>query len=158
MPRSVPTSTRILRAATTWGAVAAIGVAVIGGVIGFLIAGADGAFSAFAGAAIAALLMLLTSGSILIANRWFGDALYVPIFFGIVLGGWIVKLVLFIAAMLLLRGQPWIEPGIFFAAVVVGVLASLAIDAITLLKMRLPYVEVALPGDEDDSDGDGAKD
>lgn len=152
MPRSVPTSTRILRAATTWGAVAAIAVAILGGGIGFLVAGANGAFSGLAGAVIAALLMLLTSASILIANRWFGDALYVPIFFGIVLGGWIVKLVVFIVAMLVLRGQPWIEPVVFFVAVVVGVLATLAIDAVVMLRMRLPYVETRLPGDDDADD------
>lgn len=152
MPPSVPTSTRILRAATAWGAIAAAAVAVVGGGIGFLVAGADGAFSALAGAVIAALLMLLTSASILIANRWFGDALYVPIFFGIVLGGWIVKLVIFIVAMLLLRDQPWIEPVVFFIAVVIGVFATLAIDAITLLRMRLPYVETRLPGDDEATD------
>ena len=152
MPRSVPTSTRILRAATTWGAVAAIAVAILGGGIGFLVAGANGAFSGLAGAVIAAILMLLTSASILIANRWFGDALYVPIFFGIVLGGWIVKLVVFIVAMLVLRGQPWIEPVVFFVAVVVGVLATLAIDAVVMLRMRLPYVETRLPGDDDADD------
>lgn len=157
MPRSIPTSTRILRAATTWGAIAAGALAVIGGVVGYLVAGSDGALSAVAGAVIAAVLMLMTSVSILIANRWFGDALYVPIFFGIVLGGWILKLIVFIAAMLLLRGQPWIDPVIFFVAVVVGVLASLAIDAVALLKMRLPYVEVELPGDDDSDEpaGDG---
>ncbi|WP_105567720.1 hypothetical protein [Microbacterium halophytorum] len=157
MPRSIPTSTRILRAATTWGAIAAGALALIGGVIGYLVAGWDGAMSAIAGAVIAAVLMLMTSVSILIANRWFGDALYVPIFFGIVLGGWILKLIIFIVAMLVLRGQSWIEPVIFFIAVVVGVLASLAIDAFALLKMRLPYVEVALPGDDepgDDADRD----
>lgn len=154
MPRSVPSSTRILRAATGWGAVVALAVAVIGGIVGLIVAGANGALSALAGAVIAAVLMLLTSGSILIANRWFGDALYVPIFFGIVLGGWLVKLVIFVVAMLLLRGQPWIEPVIFFVAVVVAVLATLAIDAVTLLKIRLPYVEAKLPGEEEEADGE----
>jgi len=156
MPRAVPTSTRVLRAATTWGALVALGVAVIGGIIGYLVAGANGALSALAGAVIAAVMMLLTSASILIANRWFGDALYVPIFFGIVMGGWLIKLVIFIVAMLLLRGQPWIEPVVFFIAVVVAVLATLAIDAVTLLKMRIPYVETPLPGDDEGESDDDA--
>ncbi|WP_345752416.1 hypothetical protein [Microbacterium rhizophilus] len=151
MSRPDPTSissTPVLRTALIWGAVATVVVAVVGGGIGFAVAGADGAFSALAGAAIAAVFMLLTAVSILIANRWFGDALYVPIFFGIVLGGWLLKLVLFIVALLLLRGQPWIVPGVFFVSLVVSVVASLAIDGIAMLRSRAPYVDVKLPGED----------
>ncbi|MER7798036.1 hypothetical protein [Microbacterium sp. NPDC096154] len=143
-------STPVLRTALLWGGIATLVIAVVGGGIGFAIAGGDGALSAFAGAAIAAVFMLLTAVSILIANRWFGDALYVPIFFGIVLGGWLLKLVLFIVALLVLRGQPWVVPGVFFVALVVSVLASLAIDGIAMFRSREPYVDVRLPGEGGD--------
>lgn len=148
-------STPVLRTALVWGAVATLVVAVAGGAIGFAVAGADGMLSALAGAAIAAAFMLLTAVSILVANRWFGDALYVPIFFGIVLGGWLLKLVLFIVALMLLRGQPWIVPGVFFVALVVSVVASLAIDGIAMFRSRAPYADVRLPG-EGDRPGGGA--
>ncbi len=148
-PDAAPiSSTPVLRTALIWGAVATVVVAVVGGGIGFAIAGADGMLSAFAGAAIAAAFMLLTAVSILIANRWFGDPLYVPIFFGIVLGGWLLKLVLFIVALLVLRGQPWIVPGVFFVALVVSVVSSLAIDGIAMFRSRAPYVDVTLPGED----------
>lgn len=150
MPKTRPASTRILRAATVWGAVATLAIAVIGAGIGYLVGGPHAAYSALAGAAIAAILMLLTSASILFANRWFGQDLFVPLFFGIVMGAWILKLIVFIAAMLLLRGQPWIDPVVFFVAVVLSVLASLAIDAVTMMRIRLPYADVKLPGDDDD--------
>lgn len=145
-------STPVLRTALAWGAIVTVVVAAVGGGIGFAMAGTDGMFSALAGAAIAAVFMLLTAVSILVANRWFGDDLYVPIFFGVVLGGWLLKLVLFIVALMVLRGQPWIVPGIFFVSLVVSVVASLAIDAIAMLRSRTPYVDVQLPG-EDASDG-----
>ncbi|GAA3664639.1 hypothetical protein [Microbacterium marinilacus] len=145
-------STPVLRTALVWGAIVTVVVAAVGGGIGFAMAGADGMFSALAGAAIAAVFMLLTAVSILVANRWFGDDLYVPIFFGVVLGGWLLKLVLFIVALMVLRGQPWIVPGIFFVSLVVSVVASLAIDAIAMLRSRTPYVDVQLPG-EGASDG-----
>jgi hypothetical protein len=50
-----------------------------------------------------------TAGTILIANRWYGDPLYVPIFFGAVMGGWL-KFVVFLVVLFLLRGQPWLNP------------------------------------------------
>ncbi|MBD3943365.1 hypothetical protein IF188_16865 [Microbacterium sp. NEAU-LLC] len=161
MNASPVSSTPILRTVLVWsGSVTAI-LAVVGAVVGFLVAGVDGLWSALAGVLIAALFLGITAASILIANRWFGDALYVPIFFGIVLGGWILKFVVFLIALFVLRGQPWIEPPVFFVALVVSVLASLAIDVIALVRMRVPVVDVELPSDPDagertDDSGAGA--
>ena len=85
--------------------------------------------------------------------RGFGDALYVPIFFGIVLGGWILKFVVFLIALFVLRDQPWIVGPVFFLALVASVLASLAIDVVVLLRMRVPHVsDVDLPTDPDAGD------
>ena len=45
-----------------------------------------------------------------------------------------------------LRGQPWLNPTVFFVAVVVSILTSLAIDVVVMLRMRVPYVgDAALP-------------
>ena len=92
-------STPILRTALVWsGAVTAV-LAIAAAVIGFLVAGTEGLWSGLAGVLIAAVFLGITAASILIANRWYGDPLYVPAFFGIVLGGWLLKLVLFIVAL-----------------------------------------------------------
>ncbi|WP_435526214.1 hypothetical protein [Microbacterium elymi] len=96
------TSTPVLRAVLIWSAVVTAVLAVIGAVIGFIVAGAPGLFSALAGIILAALFLGITGASILIANRWFGDPLYTPIFFGIVLGGWLLKFVVFIVALIVL--------------------------------------------------------
>jgi hypothetical protein len=141
-------STPVLRTALTWGGIVAGVLAVVGAIAGFLVAGGEGLASALAGVVVAAVFLGITAGSILIANRWFGDALYVPIFFGIVLGGWILKLVVFIVAMLVLREQAWIEPLVFYVALVVSVLAALAVDVVVLLRLRVPSVsDVSLPSD-----------
>jgi hypothetical protein len=143
-------STPILRATLTWSAVVTAALAVIGSVIGYVVAGQDGLWSALAGVVLAAVFLAITGASILIANRWFGDPLYVPIFFGVVMGGWIVKLVLFIVILLALRGQPWIEPAVFFVAIVVSVLASLLVDVVVMVRMRVPHAsDVQLPTDPD---------
>ncbi|WP_106816105.1 hypothetical protein [Microbacterium timonense] len=153
MSQTPLSSTPILRTVLVWSGSVTAGLLVIGAVIGFLVAGADGLWSAVAGVLIAAVFLGITAASILIANRWFGDALYVPIFFGIVLGGWILKFVVFLIALFVLRDQPWIVGPVFFLALVVSVLASLVIDVVVLLRMRMPHVsDVELPTDPDAGD------
>lgn len=149
-------SSPILRAVLKWGAIVMGALAVLGAVIGFLVDGSDGLWSALVGIVLGGLFLAITAGSILIANRWFGTDLYVPIFFGIVLGGWIIKFVLFLVAVLVLNEQPWVNPVVMFLAIVFGVLGSLVVDALVLMRMRLPYVsDTKLPGDdEDDAEND----
>lgn len=139
-------SNALFRTTLLWSAGAALLLAVIGAVIGFAVAGASGLWSALVAVALAAIFLGLTAGTILVANRWYGDPLYVPIFFGAVMGGWIVKFVLFIVVLLVLRGQPWLNPTVFFVALVVSVIVSLVIDVVIMLKMRIPHVgDVSLP-------------
>jgi len=152
MSASPVSSTPILRTVLVWSGSVTAALAVVGAIVGYLVAGTDGLWSALAGVVIAALFLAITAASILIANRWFGDALYVPIFFGIVLGGWILKFVVFLIALFVLRDQPWIVAPVFFVALVVSVLASLAIDVIVLVRMRVPVVDVELPTDPDAGD------
>lgn len=146
-------STAILRTTLVWSGIVTAALAVVGGLLGYLVAGVTGLWSALAGVLIAAVFLGITGLSILIANRWYGDALYVPIFFGIVLGGWILKFVVFLVALLVLREQPWIDPTVFFLAVVASILASLAVDVVVMLRMRVPHVsDVELPTDPDAGD------
>ncbi|MFS0793341.1 hypothetical protein [Microbacterium sp. 1P10AE] len=146
-------STPILRTALVWGGIVTAVLLVAGAVVGFLTAGPGGLGSALVGVAVSAFFLAVTAASILIANRWFGDPLYVPIFFGIVLGGWLLKLVLFIVAIVILRGQDWVNPVVFYVALVVSVLASLAVDVVVLLRMRVPSAsDVTLPTDPDEGD------
>lgn len=143
-------STPILRTVLVWSATVTAALLVVGGLVGHLVAGTDGLWSALAGVLIAAVFLGITAASILIANRWFGDALYVPIFFGIVMGGWILKFVVFLVVLFVLRDQPWIVGPVFFLALVASVLASLLIDVVVLLRMRVPHVsDVELPTDPD---------
>lgn len=146
-------STPILRTVLVWSGIVTAALAIVGAIVGYLVAGTTGLWSALAGVLVAAVFLAITGASILIANRWYGDALYVPIFFGIVMGGWILKFVVFIGVLFVLRGQPWLDPTVFFVAVVASVLASLAIDVVVMLRMRVPHVsDVQLPTDPDAGD------
>jgi hypothetical protein len=146
-PQSV-SSTPVLRTTLVWSAIVTAALLVVGAIAGFLVAGLTGLWSALIGVLLAAVFLAITGISILIANRWYGDPLYVPIFFGVVLGGWLLKFVVFVVVLVLLRGQPWIQPGVFFVAIVVGIVAALSVDVVTLLRMRIPHAsDVELPTD-----------
>ena len=152
-PRRPLSSTPVLRTALVWGGIVTAVLLVLGAVIGFLVGGGGGLGSALSGVAVSAIFLAVTAISILVANRWFGDPLYVPIFFGIVLGGWLLKLILFIVAIVVLRGQGWVDPVVFYVALVVSVIASLAVDVVVLLRMRIPSVsDVTLPSDPEAGD------
>jgi hypothetical protein len=138
----------VLRLALRYGAVFAVAVAVVAGTIGFLVAGVPGLVGGLLGAALAAVFLGLTAASMLIAGRVAKGDSTSPIFFGIVIGVWLLKLVIFIVVEVLLRGQPWFDPFVFFGAVVVVVIGSLVLDAVAIYRARVPYVsDVSLPGE-----------
>ena len=146
MSPSPVTSTPILRTTLISSAIAAVGLAIIAAVAGGMIAGTRGVWSGLTGVLIAVAFLAITAISILVANRWYGEPLYAQLFFAIVLGAWFLKLALFVVLMIVLRGQPWIEPMVFFLSLIAGVLMSLVIDVIVLTRMRLPHVsDTTLP-------------
>ncbi|WP_433862467.1 hypothetical protein [Streptomyces sp. L7] len=144
-----PTSTPVLKDVLKYGFILAAVIAVVGMVLGGIFAGWVGVTSALIGTIMAAVFLSITALSILIANRFIGSDLFVGLFFGIVLGGWIVKFVLFIVLALLLRDQPWINPVVLFLSLIAGVIGSLVVDMIVVFRSRMTYVsDVTLPGDK----------
>lgn len=134
-----PTSNPVLRRALVWGGLLAAVIAVVGGVIGFAVAGTEGLLSALLGTLIAVVFMGITAASILLANRFAGSDVFVGAFFGIVLGGWLLKFILFIVLVVLLRDAEWLDPVVLFLAIVAGVIGSLVVDVLVVARSRLPY-------------------
>lgn len=112
------------------------GIAVLGGVIGFFVASVAGLVSALIGAAMALVFVSMTALSV-----WLGGKLSLGGFFGVVLGGWIAKLLIFIGLVLLLKGAAFIVGPILFICIVASVIGSLILDAIAVVKTRIPTVE-----------------
>jgi hypothetical protein len=138
-----PTSNPVLRRALLWGAVLAAVIAVVGGLIGFVVAGSEGLVSALLGTLIAVVFMGITAGSILLANRFAGSDVFVGAFFGIVLGGWLLKFILFIVLVVVLRDAEWLNPVVLFLSIVAGVIGSLVVDVLVVARSRLPYASDA---------------
>jgi hypothetical protein len=134
-----PTSNPVLRRALGWGGILAAAIAVVGGVLGYAFAVTEGLVSALLGTLIAVVFMGITGASILLANRFAGSDVFVGAFFGIVLGGWLLKFILFIVLVVALRGADWLDPVVLFLAIVAGVIGSLVVDVLVVAKSRLPY-------------------
>lgn len=133
----------ILKRALILGGVFAIALAIVGSVVGYLVAGGTGVLSALIGAGMAAVFLGITAFSILLASRY--DILA---FFGIVMGAWLLKFILFLVLAVALRDQDFIDQTVMFVTLVVGVIGTLVVDMVVVARSRLPYVsDIALPGD-----------
>ncbi len=146
---AVPVFQRIL----IWGGILAVAIAVIGGAIGFVTAGTPGLVSALIGTAMSVLFMGITAASILLALRISKDPGSIGVFFGIVMGGWLLKFVVFLIIVFALKGQPWLAPTVLFLTIVAGVLGSLVIDVVVVAKSRMGHVsDIILPTEPVDED------
>lgn len=110
----------------------AVAIALIGGAIGFFVSGLNGLVSALLGSGLALIFGSLTALSV---N--FGGKLSLGGFFGVVLGGWILKMVGFIVMIALLRDASFIAGPVLFFTLVASILGTLVIDSLIVLKSRI---------------------
>jgi hypothetical protein len=135
---TAPSNTVILRRTLLWSAIVTVVIGVVGALIGLAVDGAAGVYSALVGVGMAAVFLGLTAAIMLIAQR-FHQPDNPAVYFGIVLGGWALKIVVFLVGILLLRGQDWLNGYVFFFSVLASVIASLVIDMVVLAKTRVSY-------------------
>jgi len=138
----------ILTTALRWGALFAAALAVVAGGVGWLVAQAPGLWAGLLGAGLAFVFLALTAGSMLLGRRLTVGDPNSPVFYGVVLGAWLVKLIAFFLFMFWLRDQAWLDAWVFFITLIVAVFGSLTIDALAFVRTRTPYVDVPLPEDE----------
>jgi hypothetical protein len=131
-----------------YGGLLALAVAIVAGTIGLLVAGVPGLLGGLFGALLAAVYLGLTAGSMLVAGRVAKGDGTSPVFFGIVMGVWLLKLVVFVVAAILLGRVHWVDPYVFFFSVIAAVIGSLVADVVAFVRARVPYVsDVTLPGE-----------
>lgn len=129
----------VLRRAMILGAVVGLAIGIVTGLVGFAIAGGPGLASGLVGAVLTVVFLGVTAGGILVANRFSrGDG---TAGFGVLMGGWFVKLLLFVVVMIALRSQPWVVPGVLLVGILGTVIASLLIDAIVVGRARIPVTD-----------------
>ncbi len=111
-------------------------IASVGSGAGFLAEGMNGVVSALIGSALAFVFGALTVVSMLVGRR-----LSLAGFFGVVMGGWLVKLIGFALLARSLQGVEFINGPVLFFTLVAAILGSLVIDSIAVLSARIPVVE-----------------
>jgi len=129
-------STPVFAKALKLSALLVVSVAVICSIIGYLVVGVDGLWTALIGSAIALVFTSLTVLSVL-----FGARLPLGGFYGLVLGGWLLKIVLFAVLMAALQRMDFIHGPTLFFAIVLSVLGSLSIDSWVVLRSRIPTID-----------------
>jgi len=123
------------------GALLVAGITLIGSLVGYLLAGTSGILAALAGGLAAFIFTGLTALSLLL-----GAKLNLGGFLGVVLGGWLLKMVLFLVLFRVLNGADWLSsqarPIVFFT-VVAAVIGGLVLDTLIVTKARLsPQVKI----------------
>lgn len=144
------TAAPVLRRALVYGAIVSFAIAVIGSVAGALVAELPGMLSALIGAGMGFVFLGLTAASILLADHVTGSDLLSPAYFGIVIGSWIVKFVVFLVLVFSLRDAPFVEPTVLFITLVAAVVGGLVTDMVAVTRSRVPYVsDVRLPSKDE---------
>ncbi len=110
-------------------------IAIIGGLVGFLVAGAPGLTSALIGAGLTLVFVTMTALSV-----WLGGKLPLAGFFGLVLGGWLVKMIGFALVIANLKGADFINGPVLFFTLVAAIIGTLAVDSVLVLKARIPVI------------------
>jgi hypothetical protein len=129
-------STQVFTKALKLSAILVVAVAALCSLVGYLLVGTDGVLTALLGAAIALVFTSMTILSVL-----FGARLPLGGFYGLVLGGWLLKVVLFGVLLAVLQRMDFIHGPTLFFAIVLSVLGSLGIDSWVVLRARIPTVE-----------------
>mgnify|MGYP001161902852 FL=1 len=111
-------------------------LAVVGCVVGYLVAGMPGLWGGAMGTAIVAFFTLTTAVVMAVtADRpqYLASAALVA--------SWLVKVVVVFVVLLLVRDLDFYDPLVFFVTLTLAILGSLAIEMSAALKARGPYVD-----------------
>jgi hypothetical protein len=71
---------------------------------------------------------------------WLGGKLPLAGFFGLVLGGWLVKMIGFALVIANLKGADFINGPVLFFTLVAAIIGTLAVDSVLVLKARIPVI------------------
>lgn len=133
---SIAAERAILRAAGRDGLILVVGLAVLGSIAGYLIAGLPGVWGALVGAALAGLFC---GGTVLSMQLSVGKG--AAAMGAVVMGSWLVKIVILIALLAVLSRQDFYDRWVLMAVVMVGAIGSAVLDYRAVKSGRLPYVQ-----------------
>jgi hypothetical protein len=143
------TVSQVAKRAVFVGAIVTSIIAIVAATWGALVSDLPGMLGALVGSALGFALLGLTALSIIWGFRLGKGDVLAPAFFGIVLGTWLAKFVVFLAIVFWLGDQEWLDRTVLFLTIVASLLAGLITDVVVIARSRMPYVsDVILPGED----------
>jgi len=137
---------QVIRLALLWGIVSTAIVVIVASVAGALVAELSGMIAALVGGAIGFVLLALTPLSIMWGFKAGRGSVLAPGFFAVVLGVWMVKFIAFVAIIFLVGDIAALHRETLFLTIVASLLVALVSDLVVVIRSRMPYVDVELPG------------
>jgi hypothetical protein len=137
MTDQLPGVTKPMRAVLRIGSLAFLLAVPLATLIGFVIDGSSGGWGAFLGMAIP---FAFFTGTVIVALLTVRVS--VSAFGAVVLGSWILKLILLLAVLFFLRDADFFNRPIFFVSFLIGTAGYLVLEALVVIKTRVPYIEV----------------
>jgi hypothetical protein len=122
------------------GLIASLVALPIAVLIGYLVAGASGAWGAAIGMGIAIGFFTITVGIALVTAGMDATALGAS-----VLGSWLVKMILLLVVLALLRDADFYSRPVLFVSLLVGTIGTLVLEALVVTRTRVPYTESPSP-------------
>jgi len=110
------------------------GLAVVGGVVGYLVSGWGGLASAMVGVALA----LFFSGTTVVSVQRAGHEPARMIM--VIMGAWMVKMVVVFVVLAVLSHMGWVQPLVLGLVLAAGVVGSALLDYRAVSTARMPYV------------------
>lgn len=123
---------KVLRASLLW---IVIGIPIAAG-LGYLAAGSAGMWGALLGLAMPVIFFSITAVVAVVTARMSPQLLGAA-----VLGSWLLKLVVLIAFLAVIADQDFYSRGALFAALLVGTIAYLVVEAVIVTRTKVLYVE-----------------
>lgn len=145
-PDNTPTSVPVMKRVLKWSLLLTLAIAVVGGVVGYFVAGMPGVWSALVAAGVTLLFTGLTVLSIILAAR------FDPMFFiAVILGMWILKFIAFLGVLAIVKAFDFTHDWMLWSTMMAAMVGQLAIDVVVVQRSRQPYVsDVKLPGENND--------
>lgn len=145
-PDNTPTSVPVMKRVLKWSLLLTLAIAVVGGVVGYFVAGMPGVWSALVAAGVTLLFTGLTVLSIILAAR------FDPMFFiAVILGMWILKFIAFLGVLAIVKAFDFTHDWMLWSTMMAAMVGQLAIDVVVVQRSRQPYVsDVQLPGENND--------
>jgi hypothetical protein len=142
------TVSQVVRKVLFWGAIWTSLVGIVASVVGALVAELEGMLGALIGVGVGFAFLALTPLSIIWGLKAGKGNILEPGFFAVVLGMWLAKFVIFLALVFWLGDLSFAHRETLFLTIVASLLAGLTTDVVVVVRSRMPYVEVELPGQD----------